>query len=166
MPSDGKWRVVYESSHRTGAGATQKTDALRRAREAKGLGADRRFLDERLRTVMSSVSTFATEQDAASRIPLIPSSLVRKPFSQFKPQYGQILVDHEISSAATHLVYEEPFTDQNGSGTTRLVAGNVDRIVFVLWCSASGDPWDWTVVNELVEILVNRIRTDLLEESP
>ena len=162
LPADHEWRVVYESSHRTGAGALRKQDAFRRAREAHGLGASRRFQDEdRMRSIMSSVSTFANKEDAASRLPFLTDNFVRKPLSRFSIVEAHTLAEHEITAVPIPLVYEESFTGPNGPGTTRFVAGTVGRVLLVLWCSATGEAWDWSVMNTLVERQVDRMRLAL-----
>jgi hypothetical protein len=159
LPANHEWRLVYESSHRTGAGAVHNSDALRRARKAKGVGADRRFqIADRSLSIMSSVSTFASEEDAKSRLPSLTSNFVRKPLTTFSVVHAQTLSDHEISALPEPLVYEESFTGPNGPGTMRFVAGTVDRILLVLWCSATGQMWDWSDVNTLVAKQVDRIK--------
>jgi hypothetical protein len=165
LPSDHSWSVVYESSHRSGAGSTiRKSDALRRARKVKGVGADRRFRDaEGMKSIMSSVSTFASTEDAVSRVPLLPENIVRPPLGGFTIVSSRVVSEHEITAVPAPLVYEESFVGPNGPGTTRVVSGNVATRIFAVWCSARADPWDWTIVNSLATKQVDRIRKVLAE---
>jgi hypothetical protein len=162
LPTDRNWKAVFESSHRTGAGTLHTSDPIRRAREARSAAADRRFVDPgRMRWVLSSVSGFANEEDAASQKDLLLGNVVRKPFSQYSIVESRVLSEHEIGTVSAPLVYEELLTGPNGPETTQLVAGTIEHVLFLIACTAKDDAWDWLAVNTLVGAQVDRIRSAL-----
>jgi hypothetical protein len=67
--------------------------------------------------------------------------------------------DQHVPGVTNSWVYEQMTTGlPNGRGATRYVAGNVDRILFVVTCSGYLDAWPWAEVTSIAASQAVKVR--------
>jgi hypothetical protein len=163
LPSD-EWKIVHEMVYRIGVGR-HLPEEVARARKAKGITGRRLWKGQQgNRVVTCWISFFATESDAVSYLPKFVDRSIRKPFSghsdkverAVKPKEAPGLVDFSV-------IHEITYRTPKGAAGERLIAGNVDRIVFGLDFYSPGEMWLWEDIAPVAHRQVERVRSVLPE---
>jgi hypothetical protein len=87
--------------------------------------------------------------------------MIRRPQSKLTVNDQRTIEGRSVAGTTADVFYEERFTGPQGPGGTRLIAGAVDEMVFVMDFSSLGDLWPWDDVSSLATLEVEKIRTRL-----
>jgi hypothetical protein len=160
----GDWRVANQRTHRTGAGRAS-TNEVRRARKEKSITAWRCIMsDSARRSLSSSVTPYATSSDAESSLRQLIPRLIRKPFSKLNISGERIVDGREVPGLPDALIYEEQTAGPNGPGGTRIVAGTIEKILFVMDFSSLGELWPWDEVTSITALQVAKIQSTVSDD--
>lgn len=66
--------------------------------------------------------------------------------------------DQAVPGLPAALIYEEQVIGPRGPGGSRIVAGSIENIVFLLHFSSVGELWPWDDVTSISQIQADKIR--------
>lgn len=162
----GNWKVLGDLRYRTGSRGEQGEVALR-ARQAGSFTAWRSFkLETPGGGFWTELIPCASREDAESAVPVHRAAGVKNPKFKGTVTEDRVIDDQQIPGVAVTLISEQLTVTDNGPGSTRIVAGNIGRVYFVLYFTRRGGVWPWSEVTSIAASQASKIRKVLGDFEP
>ena len=160
LPGEG-WRLLDESTWRTGWMLDKSSERAVRARKIKSVSAARSF-EQYVSSVgvlgglSVQVAPYATEEDALDVLSR-PKNVTSNPRSKVRKTDERSVDWIRVEGSPSIWAYEMETLGPKGEGVARHLMGTAGRIVFGLTAAGSSEMWSWEEVVSLAESIVLRI---------
>jgi hypothetical protein len=163
LPGSG-WTMVNEYTARTFT--TRKAGEVgRRLHEVRSITAWRCFdTGVPRRSVQISLTPYASPEDARSSLSSVLGLVGRKPLTHATITEARIVEGMDVLGVDEVLAYEEHFVNRQGSGVSRVVAGTIEEIRFMIGLAALDDEWSWGDMTSIASTQVEKIKRALSAE--
>ena len=158
LPGTG-WEILARRHWRTGSRGRPRNDVTDRAHEGGTFTTWRSFEQKtHRRWVWAEVFPVLDSADASGLVPHLRSLLVTNPRPQAKLiSEGTINLSESVPENETW-AYEQVTEGPGGTGSLRLIGGHVDKIVYILGCSAFDPGWTWPEVMRFASLQASKIQ--------
>lgn len=157
------WKTLGDRSRRVGFERIGVSAEYKRSRRA-GLFTASRYFEQvgASRYCWVQVIPFASAADADVVIPKLEQALVRDPRTETSGTGRRIDPRDAPEVAEYPFIIEHSVVQKQGISIPRMVAGNVEHVVFVVSCSEFGEGWAWSEIAPVAAAEASKIRNALV----